>query len=278
MSVADRTIQKIRDLIASGQIGPGERLPAEPEFAARLNVSRNSLREAIRALCEARVLEVRRGDGTFVSSLEPETLLGGLGFVLDLMRDNTVLEIFEVRRIFEPPATGLAALRATEQDVADLTDSLQRMREATTVEELISYDYEFHRRIMQTTGNATLCTLMDALGTRAMRARIWRGLVQGGVMTFTLEQHGRIVDAVAARDPSLAAAASTVHVSDSERWLRRLMHQEGLVDLGGSQPLVHVGDQVRTATTGQPALAPTEPADRHEPAPEPRRRCRPTRG
>jgi DNA-binding FadR family transcriptional regulator len=256
MSVADRTIQKIRDLIASGQIGPGERLPAEHELAARLNVSRNSLREAIRALSEARVLNVRRGDGTFVSNLEPETLLGGLGFLLDLMRDNTVLEIFEVRKLFEPQATGLAALRATEQDVTELTEVLQHMRNATTVEELISFDYEFHRRIMQTTGNATLCTLMDALGTRAMRTRVWRGLVQGGVMSFTLEQHGRILDALAARDPALAVAASTVHVSDSERWLRRLMQQQSLTELDEAQVDRQLSDQRRTATTVTSSLAP----------------------
>lgn len=262
MSVADRTIQKIRDLIASGQLGPGERLPAEHELAARLNVSRNSLREAIRALCEARVLEVRRGDGTFVSSLEPETLLGGLGFVLDLMRDNTMLEIFEVRRLFEPQATGLAALRATEQDIVELTEVLGNMRQASTVEELIGFDYQFHRRIMQTTGNATLCTLMDALGTRAMRTRIWRGLVQGGVMSFTLEQHGRILDALAARDPLLATAASTVHVSDSERWLRRLIQQGDLDEINGVVGSRLLSEQRRTATTATAAFTLADAADR----------------
>lgn len=244
MSVADRTIQKIRGLIASGQLGPGERLPAEHELAARLNVSRNSLREAIRALCEARVLEVRRGDGTFVSNLKPETLLGGLGFVLDLMRDSTMLEIFEVRRLFEPQATGLAALRATDQDLAEIGEVLHKMRQATTVEELITFDYEFHRRIMQTTGNATLCTLMDALGARAIRARIWRGFLEGGVMSFTLEQHGRILDALTARDPALAIAASTVHVSDSEKWLRQLIQREGFGKIDEHRKTVPAAQQI----------------------------------
>jgi GntR family transcriptional repressor for pyruvate dehydrogenase complex len=238
VTVANRTIQNIRDLIASGRLGPGQRLPAEAELAGQLNVSRNSLREAVRALCEARVLEVRRGDGTYVSSLQPETLLGGLGFMLDLMQDNTVLEIFEVRRLFEPQATGLAALRVTQQDLVEITENLQRMQHVETVEELISVDYEFHRRIMQVTGNATLCTLMDALGTRAMRARVWRGIEQGGVRSFTLEQHGRIVEALAARDPVLAIAASTVHVSESERWLRRVMRHDGKppLDEGDRRP------------------------------------------
>lgn len=226
MSVADRTIQNIRDLIVSGQLNPGQRLPAEADLAARLHVSRNSLREAVRALREVRVLEVRRGDGTYVSNLEPETLLGGLSLTVDLMGGNTILEIFEIRRLFEPQATGLAALRVTEHDLVGIAERLHKMRQTTRVEDLISLDYEFHRRIMQVTGNATLCMLMDALGTRTIRARVWRGIDQGGVKSFTLEQHGRIVEALAARDPALAIGASTVHLSESERWLRRVINQE----------------------------------------------------
>ena len=153
---------------------------------------------------------MRRGDGTYVSSLEPATLLGGLEFLADLMRDNTVLELFEIRRLIEPQATGLAATRITDHDIAEITGSLNRMRAATSVEELIGFDYEFHGQIMRVAGNATLCTLMDVLGSRAMRARIWRGIDQGGVMSFTLEQHVRIVEALAARNVTLAVAASTV--------------------------------------------------------------------
>lgn len=232
MSVAGGVIQQIRDLIIDGEIAPGQRLPSEGELSSRLGVSRNSLREAVRALCEARVLEVRRGDGTFVSNLEPETLLGGLGFMLELMQDDTMLEIFEVRRLFEPPATGLAALRATDQDVRELTESLQQLNRASSNEDLINLDVAFHNRIMQITGNSTLCTLMDALGTRATRARIWRGITMEGTRNFTFEQHGRIVEAIAARDPALASAASTVHLSASEVWLKRILSERGAIPSG----------------------------------------------
>lgn len=228
MSVADSAIQKIRHSILTGEIGPGQRLPSEGVLAARLQVSRNTLREAVRALCEARVLEIRRGDGTFVSNLEPETLLGGLGFMLDLMHDSSMIEVFEVRRLFEPPATGLAALRATPHDIDDLVESLDRLNTATSDKELIKFDMEFHQRIMQITGNSTLCTLLDALSTRATRARVWRGILEQGTKNFTFEQHSRIVEAIASGDPTLASAASTVHLSASEAWLRPVRRTAGL--------------------------------------------------
>ena len=71
-SVTEGAIDRIRELIVSGSWGPGDRLPKESELAAQLGLSRNSLREAVRALSQLRVLEVRQGDGTYVSSLEPD--------------------------------------------------------------------------------------------------------------------------------------------------------------------------------------------------------------
>jgi GntR family transcriptional repressor for pyruvate dehydrogenase complex len=257
VSAADRAIQKIRDLIVEGRLGPGHRLPAEAELAGRLQVSRNALREAVRALCESRVLEIRRGDGTFVSNLQPETLLGGLSFALDLMHDGTLLEVFEVRRLLEPAATGLAAQRASDDDIDVLTKSLHRLNDARNDEELISFDLEFHRHVVAITGNATLCTLMDALGRRAMSARVARGIIQEGTKTFTFEQHSRIVEAIIARDPVLASAASTIHVSASEAWLRRALEpaldrpEPGPADLFHQQRLSVMQQATRTPAPGR---------------------------
>src|SRR5207245_1507727 len=112
--VTQVAIDTIRELIASGQWGPGTRLPREADLAAQLGLSRNSLREAVRALSLARVLEVRQGDGTYVSSLEPGELLEPTLFATHLLRGSTVLELFEVRRMLEPEAAATAALRADD--------------------------------------------------------------------------------------------------------------------------------------------------------------------
>src|SRR6202041_1147212 len=98
----DEAIEKIKTMIVSGSLGPGDRLPKEDELAAALGLSRNSLREAVRALALVHILEVRQGDGTYVTSLQPEVLLDAVSFVIDFHRDDSVLHFLEVRRIVEP--------------------------------------------------------------------------------------------------------------------------------------------------------------------------------
>lgn len=222
MSVTDKTIAKIRDLIASGQINPGDRLPPEQELALSLGISRSSLREAVKALSQAKVLDVRRGDGTFVTSLEPQLLLSGMSFVIDLMEDRTLSDIFEVRKLLEPAATALAALRITDDQLIELRSSLVSMREAHDPEELVIRDIDFHARIAEATGNTSLCSILDAISTRAVRARIWRASMVG-LKSMTLSQHELILKALTDRDPSFARAAATIHVSESERWLREFL-------------------------------------------------------
>src|SRR5207245_3799118 len=125
--VTDEAIEQIRDLVASGEWGPGTRLPREADLAARLGLSRNSLREAVRALSLIRVLEVRQGDGTYVSSLAPDLLLESTRMATDLLPGRSVLELFEVRRLLEPGAVALAAQRMDAAAKARLKRELDRM-------------------------------------------------------------------------------------------------------------------------------------------------------
>ena len=99
MAVTDEAIEKIKEMIIKGRLRPGDRLPKEADLAAELGLSRSSLREAVRALSLIHVLDVRQGDGTYVTSLEPARLLEAMSFVVDFHRDDTVLEFLEVRRI-----------------------------------------------------------------------------------------------------------------------------------------------------------------------------------
>src|SRR5215469_14807989 len=120
VAVTDEAIDKIKEMIVSGELSPGDRLPKEADLADRLGLSRNSLREAVKALSLIHVLDVRQGDGTYVTSLEPRLLLDAMTFVVEFHRDDTVLEFLEVRRILEPAATAMAAQRMTDAEVDDL--------------------------------------------------------------------------------------------------------------------------------------------------------------
>ncbi|HEX9362426.1 MAG TPA: FadR/GntR family transcriptional regulator [Candidatus Dormibacteraeota bacterium] len=218
--VTEGAVDKIRERIVSGAWGPGDRLPKESELAAELGLSRNSLREAVRALSQLRVLEVRQGDGTYVSSLEPDLLLESTGFISHLLLGDTELELYEVRRILEAAAAALAAGRIDAQEKLELAQSLERMREAKNVEQLVEADVAFHAVIAKAARNAVLSSLLASLATRTMRARLWHGREADGALDETRDEHRRIYEAILASDPELARAAATAHIASSERWLK----------------------------------------------------------
>ena len=220
MAVTDEAILRIKEMILAGELAPGDRLPPERELSERLGLSRSSLREAVKALEVIRVLDVRRGDGTYVTSLEPRLLLEAMSFVVDLHDDQSVLEIFAVRRILEPAASALAARNADGEAIAGLREVVESVDHAADVEDLVAHDLEFHRGIAEATGNTYLASLIDSLSSHTVRARIWRGITQENAVDRTLQEHHAILDAIAAGDADLASALTVVHVSGVEQWLR----------------------------------------------------------
>jgi GntR family transcriptional repressor for pyruvate dehydrogenase complex len=220
--VTDEAIERIRELIASGEWGPGTRLPREADLAKQLGLSRNSLREAVRALSLARVLEVRQGDGTYVSSLEPGELLAPTLSATHLLRGRTVLELFEVRRMLEPEAAALAAARGDADVVGALRQELDRMIAAgDRADELVEADAAFHDVIARAPGNGVLRELLRSLSTKTVRARLWHGLADRNALDLARAEHERIYEAIAAGDADLARAATLLHIAHNETWLRQ---------------------------------------------------------
>jgi GntR family transcriptional repressor for pyruvate dehydrogenase complex len=225
--LTEAAIQKVRRLITTGELVPGQRLPPEPELAESLGTSRSTVREAVRALVTARVLDVRRGDGTFVTSLRPELLLAGIGAAADLLQGGFTLELLEVRRVLEPAATRMAATRISDATLAELEACLHQMSEAGSQEELVQYDEDFHRLVASTTGNATLASMLTGVSSRTTRGRAWRGIVEASATERTISEHAAILAALRARDPQLAEAAALLHVSTTEAWFRSVLEAEG---------------------------------------------------
>lgn len=220
MAVTDEAISRIKGMIISGELGPGERLPPEKELSERLGLSRNSMREAIKALEVIRVLDVRQGDGTYVTSLEPRLLVEAISFVVDLHTDSSIIELFAVRRICEGAAASMAAGLIQPDQIEALRDQLARTRSTDSVEALVAHDLEFHSQIVAASGNGYLAALLESLSSATVRARIWRGLTQTNAVTQTLAEHQAILDALEAHDSKLAEALSVAHIAGVERWLR----------------------------------------------------------
>src|SRR6476646_7930696 len=234
-SVTDDAIERIRDLIVWGEWGPGTRLPREADLAKQLGLSRNSLREAVRALSVARVLEVRQGDGTYGSSLEAGELLEPTLLATRLLRGRTVLELFEVRRMLEPEAAAMAAQRADAEVIAALKRELDRMVEAgDRVDDLLEADTAFHDVIAGAPGNSVLRALLRSLSTSTVRARLWHGLADRDALDAARDEHTQIYEAIAARDGDLARSAALMHIAHNEAWLRENLAPTDDVPLAGS--------------------------------------------
>ena len=219
MAVTGIAVDRIRELIVSGVLQPGDRLPQENELAAELGISRNSMREAVRALEQARVLSVRHGSGTYVTSLEPSLLLQGIAFAVDMLRDDTLLEVLEVRELLEPAATRLATMRMTPAKLSRIRDAFERHQADHPVEELVRCDIEFHAAIVEAADNSTLSSILAGLSSQTVRQRIWGGIVSDNAVQLTIDYHRHILEAIESGNPTVAEAAALVHVSHARTWL-----------------------------------------------------------
>lgn len=223
MALTDDAIEKIKAMLLAGELRPGDRLPPEKDLAEKLGLSRSSMREAVKALELIRVLDVRRGDGTYVTTLDPQLLNEALGFIVELHQAQGVVELLEVRRILEPAAAAMAAQKIGRDGLEALQASMSGVTEETSVEELVQHDMEFHSIIAAHSGNTYLAGLLEALSSRTLRARIWRGLTQEKAVARTLSEHEAIAAALERGDVELVRALVTVHVSGVEGWLRETM-------------------------------------------------------
>ena len=226
MSVTTKAIDKIRQMIANGELGPGDRLPPELELAAKLGVSRGSLREAVRALSQINVLDVRRGDGTYVTSLEPSELLEGLTFAVELLQASGLNEVIEVRRLLFPPAAGLAATRVTEAQLERMRAVLQALEVADDAEQIASLHREFQGIVGEATGNASLSSILRALQLRGEHVRRTWLNSDPTIRDIALAHQKLLLDAFERGDAEMARSIATIQVDQRQRWVQQLLHRQ----------------------------------------------------
>lgn len=205
------TIEQLRSRILGGEWPLGGRIPTEPQLVAALGVGRNTVREAVRALVHAGVLECRQGSGTYVVStdeLAPVVArrLSDHGTGAGRVDAARTAEVVEVRRAFEVEAARLAALRRTPEDLAAL-DAALAQRDAAwhtgRVGDFVEADVRLHVAVVAAAHNAMLAELYASVST-AMRATVTQAMGTALVPERYVD-HGRLVAAIRAGDPDRAA-------------------------------------------------------------------------
>jgi DNA-binding FadR family transcriptional regulator len=194
-------IEQLRTQIATGEWPVGSRIPTEPQLVAALGVGRNTVREAVRALEHAGLLESRQGSGTYVTATDELS-----GAVARRLQGAELAEATEVRRAFEVEAARLAALRRTPADLAALRRGLAAQEAAWrsgAAAEFVEADAQLHTAIVAAAHNRMLAELYASFG-EALRASL-AGRVGDALTPSVYADHGRLIDAIAAGDATRAA-------------------------------------------------------------------------
>ncbi|MFB5269555.1 FadR/GntR family transcriptional regulator [Paenibacillus enshidis] len=211
LTLVEQVALQMESLIESGEWAVGMRIPAEPELMAELNVSRNTLREAIRALIHAGLLKTKQGDGTYVCSASV------LGVVLQkrILRSDT-LQTLEVRHALEREAAHLAAQRRTSDEANELLLQLERWEAAARgdMDGFVTEDIRLHQSIIAASHNEILIELYNHI-TEASQDLI-TSLTRYEAGADFLEMHRQLVEAIVDQDADRAVAAVHRYIAESK--------------------------------------------------------------
>lgn len=209
--VSDEVLDQIKENIISGEWAPGAKIPGEIELTGLFGVSRVSIREAINRLVGMGILSIRRGEGTYVSEILPRDYMNALLPIL--MIDNASLaEMLEFRAIVEIESARLAALRATQQDIGRMQDILENMEKSKgDHKKFAAEDLNFHTALALATHNSVVmkvnAIMHDMLRTAMEEIVDHTGFDDG------LYYHGRILDAIIAKNEKLSVETMREHIN-----------------------------------------------------------------
>ncbi len=207
----EQIVSQVRELISAGRLNSGDRLPPERELAEIFNVSRHSVREAIRVMEHQGLVQSRPGSGTFVVVGDATGLVDILAMAIHQEKDK-LSEIFELRRLLEPQIAGLAAENASAQDLVQLEQVYQSHLNHLDDQIAAGHgDHAFHLALAAASGNSILIKVVDLLGDLLSQSRAeYSQSVRR--RQLSAEGHEEIFRAVAAHDAQMAITAMTRHL------------------------------------------------------------------
>jgi GntR family transcriptional repressor for pyruvate dehydrogenase complex len=208
---AARVVGHVESLIARGRLRPGDRLPPERELALQVGVSRPTVRAGLRWLAAMGVVRARQGSGTFITDGPPRMEPGALG-MLATLHGFTRDEMFEARRVLETGVAGLAAERASGEQVASMADELTGLFASLDApQSFLLRDVRFHRAVAIGSGNPVLAALVELVsGLVYDRRRLTIERAQD--LKESAEMHRRIYQAIRERDSERARGEMAAHL------------------------------------------------------------------
>jgi len=209
----EQVVAHVRGLIDRQKRRPGDRLPTERDLAVQIGVSRPTVRAGLRALAAMGVVQSRHGSGTYIPSGPPALLTEPLSF-LAALHGFTREQMYEARRILEVGAAGLAAERATPDQIATLAEEVASLFETMhDAKRFLVHDIDFHRTVASASGNPILTSLVEMVsGLYYERRRQTAEQASDRDLSDAAEAHRRIYRAIRARDASEARKAMHDHL------------------------------------------------------------------
>lgn len=225
-SLAEQVADQINQVIIDQNINAGEKLPNEFELAARLNVGRGTIREAVKLLVARNCLEIRRGKGTFVVE-KPGQIEDPLGFAYVKDKITLAMDLMELRLRLEPWVAQLAAQRIQEDEKEPLRLLCQQMEhKIRTGEDHGPADKEFHAYIARCTHNSVITEITPVI---TYSIEMFTKFKAPKLLEDTIRTHWQITDAICANDPKKAYDAMYEHVEENRESIeivRRMSESE----------------------------------------------------
>jgi len=214
----EQVAEQLQELVISESLAAGDRLPGERALAKRLGISRPVLREAIRVLEGRGLLKVKPGLGTYVCDMSAHDASAPLSLMLKLGRKpHLTRDLTEVRRMIEIEGAGLAAVRATDDDIAALEETIEAMDRAQhDAQAYTDHDLAFHLLLAKATHNSVVPRLLAPI-TDLLSGLILLSLQTNRSPQVGLFHHRRIIDCVRQRDTEAARLAMRSHLDASEQ-------------------------------------------------------------
>lgn len=220
IDITVEVIERIKQLLASGDLQPGAKLLPERELAKTLNISRPSLRQALKVLTAIGVVESKVGDGTFIrTESAAEILEQSMGF-LSLTGAVSMTELFEVRKVIEVELAGLAAMRATSKDLEKIKESLDAMcRTETQPSEYAAHNLNFHNLIAKAAQNGLFYAIVHNLGHLLAESR--NRTVRLEPHEVLINDHRAIYEQIQARNVGGAREAMFKHLERVQHYYQK---------------------------------------------------------